>query len=246
MARTFPETVPRSIPAIALHLAAFASLTWSFHELFRPSPISDFMTSQYGGHWQYLTILSLGAAWLTFLFALLKDAFPSVNLFARCKTSLSLIATPVEGFVGVMYWTLMAIDPALLVPPNPLFVLPFKLDVSIHGLPAAFLWLDFLAFSPPFPKAARPVRLSVAAVLAYTTWMELVASKNGRFPYPFLDDMTQVQRSLFYLVQIPLVLGLFRTANGLHHLVRGTNAPNEARHVKAAESKARRELVGRL
>ncbi|GAA5898141.1 uncharacterized protein JCM6883_000936 [Sporobolomyces salmoneus] len=239
---TFPETVPRSKPAIALHLFAFLSLTWSFGQLFKPSPIHDFMVAQYGGHWQYLTILSLGISWLVFLFALLKDVFPSINLFARLKTMTSLIATPVEGFVALMYWGLMLIDPSLLMPPDPEFYLPFKLDISIHGLPAVYLWLDFLCFSPPYPKAAKPLTLSASAVLAYVTWMEYAASKNGRFPYPFLDTMPRVQRSLFYLVQVPVVIGLFKLTNGLHHLIRGDPAPREAKHIQAAEAKASRKV----
>ncbi|GAA5828793.1 hypothetical protein JCM3766R1_003822 [Sporobolomyces carnicolor] len=235
---TFPETVPRSWPAIALHLLSFASLSWSFGELFKPSPIHDFMVSQYGGHWQYLTILSLGVSWLVFLFALLKDTFPSVNLFARLKTMTSLIATPIEGFVALAYWGLMLLDPSLLVPPDPEFYLPFKLDISIHGLPAIMLWVDFLCFSPPYPKSARPFALSTSAVVAYVSWMEFTASKNGRFPYPFLDTMPKAQRSLFYLVQVPVVIGLFKATNGLHHLIRGNDAPREARHIQAAEAKA--------
>ncbi|GAA6007152.1 hypothetical protein JCM11491_003024 [Sporobolomyces phaffii] len=239
---SFPETVPRSIPAIALHLFAFVSLTWSFGELFKPSKIHDFMVSQYGGHWQYLTILSLGITWLLFLFALLKDAFPSVNLFARLKTSLGVIAVPVEGFVALMYWGLMLLDPSLLVPPDPEFYLPFKLDISIHGLPAVYLWLDFLCFSPPVPKAARPFAISTAAVLSYVTWMEFAASKNGRFPYPFLDTMPKSYRSIFYLFQVPLVIGLFKAANEAHHLVRGYDTSPEAQHIQTAEAKASRKI----
>ncbi|GAA5871379.1 hypothetical protein JCM16303_000737 [Sporobolomyces ruberrimus] len=239
---TFPETVPRSIPAISLHLFAFASLSWSFAQLFTSSPIHDFMVSQYGGHWQYLTILSLGITWLMFLFALLKDVFPSVNLLARLKTSLGILGVPIEGFVALMYWGLMLIDPSLLMPPDPEFFLPLKLDISIHGLPAVYLWLDFLCFSPPFPKAARPLAISTSAVLLYVTWMEFAASKNGRFPYPFLDTMTQAQRSIFYLFQVPLVIGLFKAANGLHHLVRGNDTSREAKHIQAAEAKASRKI----
>ncbi|GAA5957109.1 hypothetical protein JCM3765_005408 [Sporobolomyces pararoseus] len=239
---TFPETVPRSTPAIALHLLAFLSLTWSFKQLFSPSPIHDFMVSQYGGHWTYLTILSLAASWLVFLFALLKDAFPSVNLFARLKTMTSLISTPIEGFVAIMYWGLMLIDPSLLTPPDIEFRLPLPLDLSIHGFPAIYLWIDFLCFSPPFPKAAKPFALSTAAVCGYVSWMEYAASKNGRFPYPFLDTMPQEQRALFYLVQIPFVIGLFKATNGLHHLIRGNDASREAKHIQAAEAKASRKV----
>ncbi|CEQ42988.1 SPOSA6832_04861 [Sporobolomyces salmonicolor] len=238
----FPETVPRSPAAVALHVVSFLSLTWSFRQLFKPSPMHDFMASQYGGHWQFLTILSLAAAWLTFAFALLKDAFPSVTLFARLKTTLAIVAVPVEGFVGVLYWSMQLYDPSLLTPPNPLFVLPFHLDISIHGLPAVLLWADFLAFSPPFPKEANPASIAVTATMSYVAWMEFVASRNGTFPYPFLNELTKAQRSIFYLFQIPVVIVLYRGANGLHHLVRGYDKGKEAKTVREAERKAAEKI----
>lgn len=46
-------------------------------------------------------------------------------------------------------------------------------------------------------------------------------SINLRFPYPFLNTLTQVQRSIFYLGTIPVLVGLFRGANYLHGVVRG-------------------------
>lgn len=58
---TYPTTepIPRSSPlAILLHTVAFASLSWSFNELWKPGPMTDFMDRQFGGHWTYLTILS--------------------------------------------------------------------------------------------------------------------------------------------------------------------------------------------
>jgi hypothetical protein len=36
-----------------------------------------------------------------------------------------------------------------------------------------------------------------------------------------LNDLSQGQRAIFYVCQIPVLIGLFHTANGIHHLVRG-------------------------
>jgi hypothetical protein len=58
----------------------------------------------------------------------------------RLKTSLSIIAVPVEGLVSVLYWSMQFINPALLTPPDAMFKIPLDLDISIHALPALFLW----------------------------------------------------------------------------------------------------------
>jgi hypothetical protein len=47
---------------------------------------------------------------------------------------------PIEGLVSVLYWGMKVIDPTLLVPPDSTFMLSTALDVSIHALPAVFLW----------------------------------------------------------------------------------------------------------
>lgn len=52
------------------------------------------------------------------------------------------------------------------------------------------------------------------------------------------DQWTPIQRSAFYVVQIPVLIGLYKLANGIHRLVRGRpDVRNEARHVERAEEK---------
>jgi hypothetical protein len=46
--------------------------------------------------------------------------------------------------------------------------------------------LDFLLFSPRMSKQTNPLLISALSVLGYTSWMEHAATKNFRFPYPFL------------------------------------------------------------
>lgn len=78
------------------------------------------------------------------------------------------------------------------------------------------------------------------AASVYVLWMEFAASKNRRYPYPMLDSMTPVQRSGFYLLQIPTLIALYHVANFVHGLVRGSSSEmgeNEARKVRQAEDK---------
>lgn len=82
---------------------------------------------------------SLAASWLTFAFALAYDLVPFAP-FAKIKTAIAVLAVPVEGLVGLLYWSLTIINPALLNPATEPgkepFRIPLALDVSLHGLPA--------------------------------------------------------------------------------------------------------------
>ncbi|GAA5988714.1 hypothetical protein JCM11641_005152 [Rhodosporidiobolus odoratus] len=234
--------LPRSPLSILWHLISFASLTLSFRWLYQPGPMTTFMDSSFGGRWQFLTILSLGAAWLTFLLSLLYDLYPT-RFLARAKESVAVLAVPVEGLVGLLYWGLTVYDPSLLNPQSMDFTLPLIVDVSIHGLPAVYLWLDFLLFSPRFPSSIRPKTLATTATALYCLWMELCAAKNGRFPYPMLDSMPPMYRSIFYLVQIPILIGLYQLANGIHKAVRGNSHKQaEAETTRKAQKKVEKEL----
>lgn len=156
-------------------------------------------------------------SWLTFAAALGKDAFPSFRrtphpsiastafadpqltpvlphfpfspVFDTLKTLLSTLAVPIEGLVSLLYWGMRLVDPSLLVPPDATFMIPPALDLAIHALPAAFLWADFLCFSPRMSARVRPNRIAAGATAGYAVWMEYAARRNARgtapfFPYP--------------------------------------------------------------
>lgn len=75
-------------------------------------------------------------------------------------------------------------------------------------------------------SAVRPKTIATVATLVYVSWMEFAAHKNAVggnpfYPYPFLNTMGPLARSAFYVAQIPVLIGLFYAANGVHGLVRG-------------------------
>ncbi|KAI5479679.1 hypothetical protein MNV49_003189 [Pseudohyphozyma bogoriensis] len=236
-ATKIPSTSPASVPAILHHLVALASLSLSFRELFAPSEIHDYMETQFGGHFAFLTVLGLSFTWITFAVSLAKDFFPRVKAFDLLKTWLSILVIPAEGIISVLYWGMTAYDPTLLVPAESKFQIPFRLDIGIHALPAFFLWSDFLLFSPRMSTKANPAAVSAIAAVCYSSWMEYCASINGHFPYPFLNTMPKFSRAQFYVGVIPVMIGLFHVANGVHLLVRGKGkgAGPEAEVVKKVE-----------
>lgn len=120
--------------------------------------------------------------------------------------------------------------------------IPVSLDLAIHFLPALFLWSDFLAFSPRMSAKVRPERIALVATVAYCSWMEFAAHKNAAshggtafFPYPFLNTMKPGMRLGFYVCQVPVLIGLFYAANGVHRLVRGKDGGVQADAAKKLE-----------
>ncbi len=97
--------------SMLVHLTGLASFSASFLYLrLDPSPYS----TTFGGDFQFLTIIGLSLAQITFLVALISDLTQSHTLF-EIKNLLSLCSTPLEVLVNVLYWSLYAIDKRLMV-----------------------------------------------------------------------------------------------------------------------------------
>lgn len=58
----------------------------------------------YGGRYTFLTVLSLAATLVSFVFALLLDAFPRSMVLRDIKTATQIVLVPVQGVVTVLYW----------------------------------------------------------------------------------------------------------------------------------------------
>lgn len=77
-----------------------------------------FSNLSWGSHWQYLTIIGLSLATLTFVSGLLADLTLSSRLF-YLKNALSVATAPMEVLISILYWSIQAVrhryDPLLFV-----------------------------------------------------------------------------------------------------------------------------------
>ena len=163
----------RGISAL-IHILGLVSFGLSYKYLFDfPTYIND----SYGWHFQYLTILGLTVATLTFVVGLLADFTLSPTYFL-VKNTLSLCSAPLEVLISVLYWGICAIDKRLLVPAD-IEVSPWA-DVGFHAMPSILLTVDLLFLSPPWTiRAAPAMALSLAIAVAYWAWVEACYSHNG-------------------------------------------------------------------
>jgi len=179
--------------SLALHLAGISSFAASFRFL---ETWDTPMGKAYGGHYQFLTILGLSLAMVTFLMGAAADLTMSSRLFA-VKNALSSLSTPLEVLISVLYWGLCAIDKSLVMPSD--FALDLLPDIGFHAAPAIFLAIDMLFFSPPWAiRGYTAMAMSQIWAFGYWYWVEHCFSKNGWYPYPIFDILSIPQRALLF------------------------------------------------
>lgn len=187
------ESPSRQISAV-VHILGLASFAYSFQYL---STHPNEINQSYGWHFQYLTIIGLALASVTFTLGLIADLTLSHRLFF-VKNILSCCSAPMEALISTLYWGLRAIDPELVVPKE--LELPLTPDLSFHLAPSVLLVFDLLFLSPPWAISVIPALvLSLAIAFAYWFWIELCYSKNGFYPYPLFALMDTNQRIALFV-----------------------------------------------
>lgn len=160
--------------SLLLHIVGVVSFSYNFRFLtLWETPFSD----AYGWHFQFLTIIGLSLAFVSFALGALADLTLSSTLF-QAKNVISIVATPLEVVISILYWGLCLISRDLVFPDE--FSLPLHIDIGFHLAPAVFLTLDLVLLSPPWTIPGYSV-MSLSTVLgfAYWYWVELCHSKNG-------------------------------------------------------------------
>ncbi|ETN38457.1 uncharacterized protein HMPREF1541_06492 [Cyphellophora europaea CBS 101466] len=168
--------------SLAVHALGLSSFAYSFWYL---TAHPNHINRAYGWHFQYLTIIGLLLATLTFSFGVFADVTLSRRLF-QAKNLLSMTSAPMSVLISLLYWGLRAIDPELVVPKE--LELPLPPDLSFHLAPAAFLVVDLLLFSPPWTITVGPAfGLSAVIAFGYWFWIEHCFRQNGFYPYPIFE-----------------------------------------------------------
>ncbi|RAL02460.1 putative integral membrane protein [Aspergillus ibericus CBS 121593] len=215
-----------------VHLLGLASFLGSFkfmHE--NPNRANE----AYGWHFQYLTVIGLALATLTFAVGLLADMTLSPRLFLA-KNLLSICSAPMEVLISILYWGIRVIDPHLVVPEWA--VIPLHADIGFHAVPSIVLLIDLLFLSPPWTISVLPaLGLSSTIAFGYWFWIERCFQYNGWYPYPLLDAASFEGRiGIFAVSAIVMALStgtlkwLYGRVNGYGT---GTKAQSRPGHIKS-------------
>ncbi|KAL4952178.1 FAR-17a/AIG1-like protein [Aspergillus filifer] len=203
-----------------VHASGLASFIWSFKYM-NDNP--NHANEAYGWHFQYLTVIGLSLATITFATGLLADLTMSPRLFLL-KNLLSVCSAPMEVLISVLYWSLRLIDQRLVVPEWA--VIPMHADISFHAIPSIVLLVDILFFSPPWTITIGPaLALSSGIAVGYWLWVERCVALNGWYPYPIFEALPLEGRiGLFALSAVVMALST-ATLKWLYGRVNGFGTP---------------------
>ncbi len=164
---------PSRSASFLLHLAGIASFAASFRFLQQfPQGPADAV----GGNFQFLTIVGLALALVSFISGALADLTLQPVLF-QTKNLVAVCAAPLEVLISILYWGLCLVDKHLVVPPG--VHLPLLADLGFHAAPAVLLTLDLMLLSPPWAiKAQGAMAVSGALAFLYWGWIEYCFSHN--------------------------------------------------------------------
>ncbi|KAI0109657.1 FAR-17a/AIG1-like protein-domain-containing protein [Nemania sp. FL0031] len=208
---------PSRQASILLHTAGIVSFLASFRFL---SNWETPMSSAFGGHYQFLTIIGLALALGTFVVGLVADITLSPTLF-QAKNALAVCSAPLEVIITILFWGISAIDKKLVMPPeHEIGLLP---NFGFHAAPGLFLTLDLLLLSPPWTiDGFAAVALSQTIAFMYWFWVEYCYQRNGWYPYPLFDVLSTWQRATLFAFSAFLMTGstialkwLYGKVNGL-------------------------------
>ncbi|KAH9842702.1 FAR-17a/AIG1-like protein [Rhodofomes roseus] len=220
-----------------LHTKAAAMMAYGWFSL-KGLAVDQFISSQKGGHSQFLTIIGLWMAITTMTLGLASDVWPSITMFGKIKRLVLMVALPISTIVTSVYWTLLifwtemilAARPLPIDSPNPdelvpsfseptIMRIPLRIDLALHAVPAISLLLDFFCFERRYSRGQAiygGIIMTALACLSYAPWIEHCAKVNGSFPYPFLTESPFDVRVMIYAGLSTFALVFFWIMNALH------------------------------
>jgi FAR-17a/AIG1-like protein len=175
-----------------LNGVAFFQYSQALHWLFFKD--HGVISRAFGSQFVFLTVLGLVASYVVQVLGIVA-AVTGSRFTKSLKDGLNKLSAPLELVISILYWSIKAYDPKLLINEEIQERIPLWVDVSIHLLPSAVGSLDALFFSSRWRTSFVSIvsQFSVCA-LAYWHWVDYAYSYNGFYPYPLFGLVTKEAR----------------------------------------------------
>lgn len=179
-----------------------------------PDHLSD------GGHWQFLTNLSLVYSMIVFAIGFLAHFFHNQLLY-DIKNLIHPVGIALESIVAIVYWPLRIWFLHLLVKDSKIRI-PLVTDLAIHLMPIVSLLIDYLVFMPKW-TITNTTAFFIISQLTVGYWFllkYLIDHENGgSYPYVFLNvDSDQKRLFVFFIISI-IAFGQFLLFKKLYQVV---------------------------
>jgi len=191
----------RFLLSVVLQLAGVASFAWAIHyQAYRikmPGTISP-ERMMFGGVWKYLTFLNMLLQFVFFSIALLSNFTHRLTkvrdiLFASA-------AFPIGMFVGIIFWSLWAVDRELVFPARYDVYIPSLVNHLMHTTVIPLQLGQLMLVKHKYPSRAIGYTITATLCMAYLAWVNIIYYYGGFWVYPVFSVLSPVQRVGFMVV----------------------------------------------
>lgn len=184
-----------------LQLFGVVSFAWAMHyQMYRivmPERLSG-NRNGFGGVWKYLTFLNMLLQFIFFTIALLA------NFVKRFRPARDLIfasaAFPVGMFVGIIFWSIWAVDRELIFPKVLDDYFPSILNHLMHTTVIPLQLAELYLVKHTFPSRSKGFTITALLFLTYLVWINYIYYMTGFWVYPVIKVLSVGQRVGFFTV----------------------------------------------
>jgi len=186
-----------SIPAL-IHIAGFASFAFAiYYDAFvlnLPERVRS-KSQSFGGLGKYLTFLNMCLQCIFFFICLLADFTSRNSSINKIKDIIFAgAAFPIGIFVGVIFWSLWAVDRELIFPKVLDEVFPSWLNHLMHTTVLPLQLAELYFSSHRYPSRVVGGGITSLLTLGYLVWIHVIYYFGGFWVYPVfrvLDNTTR-------------------------------------------------------
>jgi len=154
-----------------------------------------------GGVLKYLTFLNMLLQCGFFLIAFIANFTGKKSGFAKARDVIfASAAFPIGMFVGIVFWTLWAINRDLIFPVAMDEFFPSWLNHLMHTTVIPLQLGEMFLTRHVYPPRKVGVTITAALTLAYLVWVNVIAFYGGFWVYPVFKVLSPLQRALFMAV----------------------------------------------
>eukprot|EP00092_Neocalanus_flemingeri_P006468 GFUD01006972.1.p1 GENE.GFUD01006972.1~~GFUD01006972.1.p1 ORF type:complete len:223 (+),score=52.61 GFUD01006972.1:135-803(+) len=191
----------RSLLSVTLQLAGVVSFAWAIHyQYFRikmPANMSP-ERMKFGGVWKYLTFLNMILQFVFFSIALLTNFTKSLTKVRDLMFASA--AFPMGMFVGVIFWSLWAVDRELVFPARYDEYIPSLVNHLMHTTVIPLQLGQLMLVKHKYPSRAFGYTITATLCMAYLAWVNIIYYFGGFWVYPVFAVLSPVQRVGFMVV----------------------------------------------
>jgi len=190
----------RTVITALLQLVGIISFAWSIDQrvnrINMPEELAQ-KRSKFAGDWKYLTYINMWLQLIFFIIAFFANFVKSLRgvrdlLFASA-------AFPIGMFVGVMFWSLWAIDRELIFPKVLDQVFSLTLNHCMHTTVIPLQVGQLLLVKHGFPSRSLGFSITALLCLGYILWVQYINFMTGHWVYPVLKVLSLEQRIVFFI-----------------------------------------------